>query len=135
MERARGTAKEIAQRYQVSADALHRHLTTHQSRKISRKITRNIAEHNAEASPSHHSANFSAIFQSEPAPAKACTISTAAGIVAKNDGDTEQESADSCHCDWCQLSPYRRLKRAWEETTEMDHGRLSVEIAPYDVPF
>jgi hypothetical protein len=56
-------------------------------------------------------------------------------IYAEYDVSTAESEEPSCVCAWCQLTPYRRLKRAWEETTDLDHGRLSIEIAPFDVPF
>jgi hypothetical protein len=34
---------------------------------------------------------------------------------------------DSCPCDWCRLSGYRRLARAWEEATEAERERFCAE--------
>jgi hypothetical protein len=34
---------------------------------------------------------------------------------------------DSCPCDWCRLSGYRRLARAWDEATEAERERFCAE--------
>jgi hypothetical protein len=32
-----------------------------------------------------------------------------------------------CSCDWCRLSGYRRLSRAWDEATEQERERFCAE--------
>lgn len=47
----------------------------------------------------------------------------------------EPAPPEPCACDWCRLSGYRRLLRAWGEADRLERERFCVETRTMDIPF
>lgn len=48
---------------------------------------------------------------------------------------SEMSLSITCACDWCTLTSYERLKRAWDEATDPDRQKLCADTREYEVPF
>jgi hypothetical protein len=48
---------------------------------------------------------------------------------------TKVVEAEECTCEWCSLSMYNRLKRAWSEVTELERQKFCIDTRNVDWPF